>query len=156
MTEMPKDAPGSRTEIATATWRDFNAIRHIESQSFDLDAWPLIDIIGVLTLPNVIRLKAVERGETVGFIAIDIRRSQGISWIATIAVLPDHRRKGIGAKLLEEAEVQTTLPRMRLTVRRSNHPAINLYHNFGYREVDIWPRYYQGGEDGIVMEKLVR
>jgi ribosomal protein S18 acetylase RimI-like enzyme len=57
--------------------------------------------------------------------------------------------------LLEEAESQNDLPRMRLTVRRSNRSAINLYHNFGYREVDIWPRYYQGGEDGIVMEKIV-
>jgi ribosomal protein S18 acetylase RimI-like enzyme len=128
-------------------------VREIETQSFDLDAWPLIDIIGVLTLPSVIRLKAVADGETVGFIAVDIRRSQGVAWIATIAVHPDYRRRGIGGKLLEEAEAQNDLPRMRLTVRQSNRPAINLYHNFGYREVDIWPRYYRGGEDGIVMEK---
>jgi ribosomal-protein-alanine N-acetyltransferase len=155
MTKTPIETPGGAVEIVTATWRDFNAIRQIENQSFDLDAWPLIDVIGVLTLPNVIRLKAVAAGETVGFIAVDIRRSQGVAWIATIAVSPDHRRKGIGGKLLEEAESQNDLPRMRLTVRRSNRPAINLYHNFGYREVDIWPRYYQGGEDGIVMEKIV-
>jgi ribosomal-protein-alanine N-acetyltransferase len=155
MTKMIMDKPGSFVEVVTASWRDFNAVREIESQSFDLDAWPLIDIIGVLTLPSVIRLKAVVDGEIVGFIAVDIRRSQGVAWIATIAVHPDHRRKGIGGKLLEEAEAQSDLAHMRLTVRRSNRPAINLYHNFGYREVDIWPRYYKGGEDGIVMEKRI-
>ena len=155
MTEMSKETPGSAVEIIPATWRDLNAVRLIENASFDLDAWPLIDVIGVLTLPSIVRLKAVVGEETVGFIAVDIRRSQGVAWIATIAVHPDHRRKGIGGKLLEEAEVQATLPCLRLTVRRSNRPAINLYHNFGYHEVDIWPRYYQGGEDGIVMEKIV-
>jgi ribosomal protein S18 acetylase RimI-like enzyme len=35
----------------------------------------------------------------------------------------------------------------------SNEPAIALYEKEGYRSVDIWKRYYNDGEDGLVMEK---
>jgi ribosomal-protein-alanine N-acetyltransferase len=42
---------------------------------------------------------------------------------------------------------------MKLTVRMSNEPAISLYEKEGYRSVDIWKRYYNDGEDGLVMEK---
>lgn len=42
---------------------------------------------------------------------------------------------------------------VRLTLRRSNLAAKNLYLAAGYAEVDIWLKYYSNGEDGIVMEK---
>jgi ribosomal protein S18 acetylase RimI-like enzyme len=42
---------------------------------------------------------------------------------------------------------------MRLTVRLSNEGAISLYEKEGYRSVDIWKKYYNDGEDGLVMEK---
>ena len=44
---------------------------------------------------------------------------------------------------------------MKLTVRMSNGPAITLYEREGYRSVDIWKRYYNDGEDGLVMEKTL-
>ena len=47
------------------------------------------------------------------------------------------------------------MPRMKLTVRMSNEPAISLYEQEGYRSVDIWKRYYNDGEDGLVMEKEI-
>ena len=51
--------PGSSVVIEPATWRDLNALRHLEKVCFPLDAWPLWDLVGVLTLPNVVRLKAM-------------------------------------------------------------------------------------------------
>ena len=42
---------------------------------------------------------------------------------------------------------------MKLTVRISNDAAISLYKKEGYRTVDIWKKYYNDGEDGLVMEK---
>ena len=50
------------------------------------DAWPLLDLIAVLTWPDVVRLKAVENGELIGFVAGDPRPSEGASWVATIGV----------------------------------------------------------------------
>ena len=42
---------------------------------------------------------------------------------------------------------------VKLTVRISNERAITLYEKEGYRTVDIWTKYYNDGEDGLVMEK---
>jgi ribosomal-protein-alanine N-acetyltransferase len=140
-------------EITLATILDLNALRKLERICFGKDTWPLFDFIAVLTFPDVIRLKAVENDRMIGFVAGDPRPSQGFSWIATIAVLPEYRRKGIGRALLDACEAQLKTPRLRLSVRASNQIAINLYEQEGYRTVDIWKSYYNDGEDAIVMEK---
>jgi len=139
--------------IEPATWRDLNALRHLEKVCFPLDAWPLWDLVGVLTLPNVVRLKALVAGEMVGFIAGDIRASERLAWIATVGVLPEYRGRGIGGALLRTCEERLKVPRVRLNVRVSNHPAIHLYLRMGYQQVSIWPRYYQDGEDALILEK---
>ncbi len=140
-------------EIQSANLRDLSALRRLEHACFEKDAWPLLDLMAVLTWPDVIRLKAVEEGEMIGFVAGDPRPSQGMAWIATIGVDPRYQRRGIGRTLLHACEARTRLPRMRLTVRISNQPAISLYEKEGYRSVDIWKKYYNDGEDGVVMEK---
>ena len=140
-------------EIQPASIRDLTALRRLEQACFEKDAWPLLDLIAVLTWPEVVRLKAVEDGELIGFVAGDPRPSEGASWVATIGVDPRYQRRGIGRALLQACEEKTKLSRMKLTVRMSNGPAISLYEREGYRSVDIWKRYYNDGEDGLVMEK---
>jgi N-alpha-acetyltransferase 10/11 len=142
-------------EIQPASIRDLGALRRLEHVCFDKDAWPLLDLIAVLTWPDVIRLKAVDDGEMIGFIAGDPRPSQGAVWIATLGVDPGYRRRGIGLELLQACEEQVQLPRVKLTVRISNDGAISLYKKAGYRTVDIWKQYYNDGEDGLVMEKIL-
>ena len=143
-------------EIQTASFRDLGALRRLERACFEKDAWPLLDLIAVLTWPEVIRLKAVEHSELLGFVAGDPRPSQAATWIATIGVHPRYQRRGIGTALLRACEAKSKLPRMKLTVRLSNQAAILLYEKEGYRSVDIWKRYYNDGEDGLVMEKALR
>jgi ribosomal protein S18 acetylase RimI-like enzyme len=140
-------------EIQPASLRDLSALRRLEQACFEKDAWPLLDLIAVLSWPDVIRLKAVENGELIGFVAGDPRSSEGATWVATIGVHPRYQRRGIGRTLLRACEQKTKLPRMRLTVRMSNQSAISLYEKEGYHSVDIWKRYYNDGEDGLVMEK---
>jgi ribosomal-protein-alanine N-acetyltransferase len=140
-------------EIITASIRDLNALRKLERICFEKDSWPLFDLIAVLTFPDVVRLKAVEDNQMVGFVAGDPRPSQGFSWIATIAVLPGYRQRGIGRALLLACEAQLPTPRTKLSVRASNQVAINLYEQEGYQTTDIWKAYYNDGEDAIVMEK---
>lgn len=142
-------------EIQTASLRDLTALRRLEHACFEKDAWPLLDLIAVLTWPDVIKLKAVEGGEMVGFVAGDPRPSQGAGWIATIGVDPRYQRRGIGRALLLACEEKFKLPRVKLTVRMSNQGAISLYEKEGYRSVDIWKKYYNDGEDGLVMEKTL-
>lgn len=145
--------PGSRIIIEPATWRDLNGLRLLESVCFPKDAWPLWDLIGVLTFPNVVRLKAVGKYQMIGFIAADIRKSERVAWIATVGVLPEYRRQGVGSALLTEIERRLTVPTVRLSVRSSNLPALLLYNQLGYHRYGIWPRYYADGEDALVLEK---
>jgi ribosomal protein S18 acetylase RimI-like enzyme len=142
-------------DIQTASLRDLSALRRLEHACFEKDAWPLLDLIAVLTWPDVIRLKAVEDGELIGFVAGDPRSSEGVNWVATIGVDPRYQRRGIGRALLRACEEKTKLPRLKLTVRLSNGAAISLYEKEGYRSVDIWKQYYNDGEDGLVMEKIL-
>ena len=139
--------------IEPASLRDLGALRHVEQICFPTDAWPLMDLIGVLTFPGVVRLKAVNGKQMVGFIAGDIRRLEGVAWIASVAVLPEFRSRGIGAALLQACEAQISVNRIRLCVRPSNDVAIRLYERFGYAKVGEWTKYYQDGESALVMEK---
>jgi ribosomal-protein-alanine N-acetyltransferase len=142
--------------IEPASWRDLTALRHLEKVCFPKDAWPLLDLVGILSMPNVLRLKAVIDGQMVGFIACDIRRSENVAWIATLGVLPEQRGQGIGEGLLREAEARLGVATIRLSVRASNQTAIQLYHRLGYAQKAIWPRYYVDREDAVVMEKVTQ
>lgn len=141
--------------IIPANWRDLKALRQLEKVCFPKDAWPLLDLIGVLSLPKVVRLKAMTNDLLVGFIAGD-QRSNDIAWIATIGVLPEFRRQGVASSLLSACETQLDVSRIKLSVRRGNVGAIRLYEGFGYQRVDLWPKYYQDGTDALVFEKLCR
>jgi ribosomal-protein-alanine N-acetyltransferase len=146
-------APGSAVLIEPASWRDLNALRQLEKVCFPKDAWPLWDLVGVLTLPNVVRLRAMVDSQMIGFIAGDVRPSERLAWIATIGILPEYRGRGIGRALLQACEQRIDLPRVRLNVRISNQAAIQLYQTSGYQRSGIWPTYYQDGEDALIMEK---
>ena len=140
-------------EIIKASILDLNMLRKLEQESFGRDAWPLFDLIAVLTFSDVIRLKAIEDGQMVGFVAGDPHPRDGWGWIATIAVDPHYRQRGIGRALLHACESKLGVPRARLTVRTSNQAAIAMYGKEGYVTIDIWKAYYNDGEDGMVMEK---
>jgi len=141
-------------EILTASLLDLNALRKLEHACFDKDAWPFLDLLAVLSFPEVIRLKAVDDNQMIGFVAGDPRSSDGFAWIATIGIHPRYQRRGIGRALLRACEDQLKVPRIKLTVRMSNRGAIALYEQEGYHTTDIWKAYYNDGEDGVVMEKV--
>lgn len=140
-------------EILTASLRDLNPLRRLEHACFGADAWSLFDLVAVLTFPDVVRLKAVVGRDMVGFVAGDPRPAQGFSWIATIGVLPAFQRQGIGGALLRACEGQLRTPRVRLSVRLQNGPAIRLYEREGYQRMNVWHAYYNDGGDALVMEK---
>jgi ribosomal-protein-alanine N-acetyltransferase len=141
-------------EILPSNLRDLGSLRRVEQACFPKDAWPLLDLIAVLTWPEVVRLKAVEDGQMVGFIAGDPRSTDNMAWIATVGVLPEYQRRGIGRALLRACEAKLTQPRIRLCVRVSNEGAIAMYKQEGYISADVWREYYNDKESALVMEKL--
>jgi len=149
----PPQSPGSDFEITPATWLDLRGLYQLERACFGQDAWPIWDMVGVLTFPDIIRLKGVADQKMVGFIGADLRHSRHHAWIVTFGVLPEYQRQGIGTRLLESCEQRISLPVIKLSVRRSNHPALALYRKFGYQQTEIWPEYYRGKEDALILEK---
>ncbi|MDA1329523.1 MAG: GNAT family N-acetyltransferase [Chloroflexi bacterium] len=143
----------SDIRILPASLWDLNQLRVLERICFSQDAWPLIEMMGVLTFPSVERWKAVDGETLAGFVAADIRRTQNLAWIATIAVHPDYRRRGLGDQLMGKVESLVGVGRMRLSARAGNREAIALYQRRGYEQIDVWPAYYRGAEDAVVMEK---
>jgi len=142
-------------DIIHANILDLKALRKLEKTCFERDAWPLFDLIAVLTFPEVIRLKAVDADEMIGFIAGDPRPRDGWGWIATVAVDPRFQRRGVGRALLHACESQLGVPKARLTVRISNTPAIRMYEIEGYQTIDVWKAYYTDGESAQLMEKVL-
>jgi len=139
--------------IARATWRDVMAVWRLERACFPKDAYDPLTLLLLIIWPGNVTLKAT-RGETlVGFIVGDEPWGDWFAWIVTLGVAPQHRRQGIGARLLTECEAQLKRPSLRLMVREGNAPAITLYRKSGYVQVRRQAGYYGDGEAGLLMEK---
>ncbi len=71
--------------------------------------------------------------------------------IISLAVLPSHRRKGIGRELLLKAIEVLHRKGMYAEVRRSNLGALTFYARMGFQIVGIVPNYY-GNEDALMIQ----
>ena len=134
---------------------DIRQMNRLVKDCFGRDAWTWLDVFEALTFPGTVRLKAVIGDEIIGYVIGD-RRTSKLGWIASIGVHPKARRQGIGRRLLLAAERALDTQRVRLTLRMSNQAALGLYAQLGYEKVDVWKQYYRDGEDGLVMERIIR
>lgn len=96
-------------------------------------------------------------GELVGFAFVMVKENNS-AHVTTIGVAPEHRRRGIAARLLDrideslrKREVGTVM----LEVRVSNLDAQQLYRRLGYTVVQRVGRYYNNGEDCFLMMKPI-
>ena len=74
--------------------------------------------------------------------------------IVSIAVIDEHRRKGFGSILVDEAVkgVKTIQgAELYLEVRCSNNDAVKLYEKLGFSIIQRLKTYYRDGEDAYVM-----
>lgn len=75
--------------------------------------------------------------------------------ITNVAIHPEHRKKGLGKKLIEsmvDAARSHEIVHMTLEVRKSNAAAIKLYECMGFKTAGIRPKYYtDNGEDALIM-----
>ncbi len=106
---------------------------------------------------------AEENGEVIGYIMCRIEL--GLSnfgfgglikkgHIVSIAVLSNHRRKGVGEALVKEAMKGMRFYNAKqcfLEVRVTNTSAINLYKKLGFQVTRTIHGYYSDGEDAYVM-----
>lgn len=112
----------------------------------------------LLSQPNALCYKCVTSENVMaGFLCVLVG-DEGTVHITTIAVAPEHRRRGLAEQLLEHLENAMRvrgLGSVILEVRVSNLPAQTLYKNSGYSVVQRIANYYNNGEDCFLMMKAV-
>jgi ribosomal-protein-alanine N-acetyltransferase len=80
------------------------------------------------------------------------------SELLKICVHPDHRKLGVGKKLMTfyiDFSRQRGIKTFYLEVYPSNHPAIHLYQLFSYQPSGMRKNFYQGKFDALLMTKRV-
>lgn len=111
----------------------------------------------LLTDPQILgyQIVAARHRNMVGFIFV-VASSERVAHITTIAVAPEHRKRGLAKRILNHAEtalVRRGFDSVVLEVRVSNFAAQNLYSNYGYVIIQKLDRYYANGEDAYLMSK---
>ena len=129
--------------IIRASILDLKTLEGFDRVCFPKDAWSVVERLVVLLSPGVVRLKAIDEGMMVGFIAGARPRSDGVAWIRSVGVLPEFRRRGLGRDLLHVCEERLNSRRLRLAVRASNNTAIRLYAGEGYAQAELVPGDFQ-------------
>jgi len=100
----------------------------------------------------------IESGlSSIGFMSLSLSRK---GHIISIAVLPEHRRKGLGSALIEKAlETMAKFYNVKscyLEVRVSNEPAIRLYKRAGFEVQRTIRGYYADGENAYIMSRKIQ
>ena len=146
-----------RYDVIPAESKHIDSIFELEKACFSLP-WTRKNISAYLPDDMHIMLCAVDdAGKVVGYIGLMYVLDEG--YIANVAVSQDHRRQGIGTKLLaalvNEAK-KRSLSFLTLEVRESNESAIALYKNAGFSEVGLRKNYYdKPTENAILMTKFL-
>ena len=112
----------------------------------------------LLSQPNAMCFQ-VETAEArmTGFLCV-LLGNDGVAHITTIGVAPEHRRRGLGAMLLDHLSAtmaERGIASVVLEVRVGNVPAQMLYKACGFSVVQRLSNYYNNGEDGFLMMKAV-
>ena len=150
--------------LREATLDDLDWIAEQEVVIFGQGAWSLDSIAADLAAPkgDVHRwprryVVAEADGRPVGYAVFGFE-SDAFS-LLNLAVVPEARRAGVGAFLLDQFFSEARALRISdvwLEVAVDNAPALALYRGHGFEDVRIRRRYYQPGDvDAIVMRRLL-
>jgi ribosomal-protein-alanine N-acetyltransferase len=147
--------PGSPPSVTVrpAERPDLVGISYIETLSFP-QPWPYDAFEQFLDASGFV--VADDGDHVVGYAVADRIPNHGeaLGHVKDLAVHPDRRGEGIGRLLLS-----TAIERLReggavsvkLEVREGNDEARSLYEAFDFRALRRVPRYYDDGEDAVVM-----
>jgi ribosomal-protein-alanine N-acetyltransferase len=129
-------------------------VLEIERQSFSTP-WSSPSFLAEMENPHSIALVALKEEAVVGYICV--RHTYDEGHILDLAVHPEHRRQGIGRRLVQAALsglAQRGCLYVFLEVRASNVAAKRLYESLDFRVVGRRRNYYLAPlEDALVMMK---
>ena len=146
--------------LSQALLEDLPALVELESELFGHDAWSPETMVAEVSHPQSYYLVARQDGTDIlcGYAGLRAALSGGeLGDIQTLAVVPDHRRAGLGRLLLRavlDEAGRRGVGEVLLEVRADNQAARALYEGEGFVAIDVRKGYYQpDGVDAIVMAK---
>ena len=146
----------AQVSVQPATADDIDEVLRVQEASPGAACWKRTQYEEFLQESRCIFLVA-GAGSVAGFLAA--RMAADELEILNLAVEPQQRRRGIGARLLQEALAEGRTRGARsawLEVRDSNQGARALYGRFGFRETYRRPRFYQDPtEDAVVCRRAL-
>lgn len=131
---------------------DLRQIQQIEEESF-LYPFSDSDFLNLCINYKKTFFVAEKNGQILGYI-VGMRGFKKIV-LASIAVRPELRRRGIAAKLTRYLMEKITgkVKKVELQVRVNNNGAIKFYEGMGFIRGKILPSYYKSGEDAVLYYK---
>lgn len=132
---------------------DLPRILELEARCFPESPWPEAEYLYELRENPFAQLRVLEEnGEICGYIDWWILYDK--AQLANIAVAPEYQRRGYAKAMLEECirdAGEKGCETLSLEARVSNAPALALYRSYGFIDAAVRKRYYENGEDAILM-----
>jgi len=137
-------------QVRRLVYSDLPAVLSIERRAFETP-WSLAMFVLELSKPSGICLALTDGDRLSGYLVCS--RYADVWHLMNIAVVPERRREGIARRLLERLfDEAGPDARYTLEVRTSNHGAIAMYEQLGFRRAGHRRRYYHdNGEDALIM-----
>ncbi len=136
------------------TFEDLNEIAALEKECFPSDAWNVRMLAEAFLSGRFIGVLLEEDGAVTAYGGVNYVEEEGE--LELIATAEMYRRCGRGKKVLDDliAEAKKRgVKRLFLEVRVSNTPALLFYLANGFNGLYARSRYYENGEDALVMTK---
>jgi ribosomal-protein-alanine N-acetyltransferase len=139
--------------VEDMTLDDIDGVQVVERASFPVP-WPANAFRHELTQNKNARYVVAREGATiVGYAGLWLMVDE--AHITTFAVLPEHRRRRIGERMLQrlfDIADEMGAEWLTLEVRVSNLGAQRLYEKYGFRRAGVRRRYYSdNNEDALIM-----
>ncbi len=142
----------SRIEVKRFEPGDLDRVLAIEQSSFAEDAWDAKLFLQYhRQCPDLFLVAKL--GRRMAGYAITCVNYRGAE-LASIAVDPHDRRRGVAKELLDYTRSQLRVKRnktLRLMVATDNDRGIRFYEEYGFKRTRLVKRYYGSGRDGYSM-----
>lgn len=139
---------------------DINECWHLDQRCFaDGEAYDRETVRYLLSHTQSACYKVISPSREMVAFVVGMIEPDGVGHVVALGVGPDHRRLGLGRRLMDAVErgfQSRGVNTVRLEVRTSNIIAQKLYFDLGYHIVRRMPRYYTNGDDGYLMIKTLQ
>lgn len=118
------------------------------------DGWSAEMLLSAFKREGFFAIGALVGEKLVGVITCD--RGMDSADVEGVVTASEMRKRGVATALMERAERELKAfetKRILLEVREGNSNAIALYEKLGYKTVSVRKKYYQDGENALVMMK---